>query len=71
MLLNVLDDLADNGYKFALSNVLEHKGKSNEILKAWAKKYNIHYLEKDYKNCNYKTKDKKANSSIEVLITNY
>lgn len=71
MLLDMLDDLDANGYKFALSNVLEHKGKSNEILKAWAKKYNIHYLEKDYKNCNYQTKDKSANSSIEVLITNY
>ena len=71
ILLNMLDDLNNSGYKFALSNVLEHKGKSNEILKAWAKKYNIHHLVKDYKNCNYQTKVKNANSSTEVLITNY
>lgn len=71
MLLDYLDNLDANGYKFALSNVLEHKGKSNDILKAWSQKYTVHYLNKDYKNCNYQTKDKTANSSIEVLITNY
>lgn len=70
-LLQYLDDLNDKGYKWALSNVLEHKGKSNDILKQWSEKYTIHYLNMDYKNCNYQTKDKSANSSIEVLITNY
>lgn len=43
----------------------------NDILKEWSKKYNVHYLNTDYKNCNYQTKDKSANSSVEVLITNY
>lgn len=70
-LLAMLDELNNKGYKFALSNVLEHKGKSNDILKEWAKSYNIHFLKGDYKNCNYQTKDKSANSSVEVLITNY
>jgi DNA adenine methylase Dam len=70
-LLNLLDILDYKQAKFALSNVLEHKGKSNDILKEWSKKYNVHYLNMDYKNCNYQTKDKSANSSIEVLITNY
>lgn len=70
-LLNTLDILSQKGYKFALSNVLEHKGKSNDILKKWSQHYNIHYLSKDYKNCNYQTKDKSDNSSVEVLITNY
>jgi c-di-GMP-related signal transduction protein len=70
-LLNYLDELDSKGYKFALSNVLEHKGKTNEILKHWAAKYNIHYMNIDYKNCNYQTKVKLANSSTEVLITNY
>ena len=70
-LLNYLDELNTAGYKWALSNVLEHKGKSNDILKRWCKKYNIHYLNMDYKNCNYQTKDKSADSSVEVLITNY
>lgn len=70
-LLAFLDDLSTKGYKWAFSNVLEHKGKSNDLLKRWASKYTIHYLNMDYKNCNYHTKDKSANSSIEVLITNY
>lgn len=70
-LLQYLDDLNDKGYRWALSNVLEHKGKSNDILKQWSEKYIVHYLNMDYKNCNYQTKDKSANSSIEVLITNY
>ena len=70
-LLALLDDLSTKGYKWAFSNVLEHKGKSNDLLKSWASKYTIHYLNMDYKNCNYHTKDKSANSSIEVLITNY
>ncbi|MCM1167217.1 MAG: Dam family site-specific DNA-(adenine-N6)-methyltransferase [Lachnospiraceae bacterium] len=70
-LLDYLDDLSDKGYKFALSNVMEHKGKSNEILKDWANKYHVHHLNIDYKNCNYQTKVKTANSSDEVLITNY
>jgi len=70
-LLAYLDELNERGYKFALSNVLEHKGKTNEILKEWAQKYKVHYMNIDYKNCNYHTKDKSANSSTEVLITNY
>lgn len=70
-LLNTLDILNSKGSKFALSNVIEHKGKSNDILKEWMQKYNVHCLSKDYKNCNYHTKDKSANSSVEVLITNY
>ena len=70
-LYNLLDVLNYKGYQFALSNVIQHKGKTNEILTEWSKKYNVHYLKKDYKNCNYHTKDKSANSSVEVLITNY
>lgn len=70
-LLEKLDLCNENGVRFALSNVLEHKGKSNDILKEWSKKYNINYLNYDYSNCNYQTKDKTKKSSVEVLITNY
>lgn len=70
-LLQLLDNLNKKGIRFALSNVLENKGKSNDILKEWSKKYNIHYLNNTYGNCNYQTKDKSKNSTIEVLITNY
>ena len=70
-LLKLLDSLNDNNVKFALSNVLENKGKRNDILIEWCKKYNIHYLNNSYSNCNYHAKDKSKNSTVEVLITNY
>ena len=70
-LLKLLDSLNDNNIKFALSNVLENKGKRNEILIEWCKKYNVHYLNNNYSNCNYHAKDKSKNSTVEVLITNY
>lgn len=60
------------GIKFALSNVIEHKGEKNEILLNWVKnnKYKIHRLNFDYKNSNYHS-SAKNNKTIEVLITNY
>lgn len=70
-LLLLLDKLNEDNVKFALSNVFENKGKSNDILKEWSKKYNIHYLNNTYGNCNYHAKDKSKDSTIEVLITNY
>lgn len=70
-LLNKLDFVNSKNIKFALSNVLEHKGRKNDILKEWSKQYNIHILDCNYGNCNYQTKDKSKDSTIEVLITNY
>lgn len=70
-LLNLLDTLNSKNIKFALSNVFENKNKTNEILKEWSRKYNIHYLEHSYGNCNYHAKDKSNNSTVEVLIANY
>lgn len=69
-LLELLDQLNNRGIRFVLSNVLYHKGESNDLLIEWAKKYNIHYIDKNYNNCNYHIKDK-GNVSIEVLITNF
>ena len=70
-LLNLLDSLNNKGIKFALSNVLENKGKSNDILKYWCKKYNTIHLNNTYGNCNYHAKDKSSNTTDEVLIINY
>ena len=69
-LYDILDDLNKRNIKFALSNVLEDKGRENLMLKEWSKKYNVNYLNNTYSNCNYqaKNKDKKT---VEVLITNY
>ena len=65
-----LDKLNQKGVKFALSNVLEHKGLKNENLINWSKKYSITYIDYNYNNSNYHNKniDKKT---VEVLITNY
>ncbi len=72
-LLQVLDNLNKKGIRFALSNVISHKGKENNILKNWinSNDYNLHYLNKNYSNSNYQTKIRDKNASIEVLVTNY
>jgi DNA adenine methylase len=72
-LLEYLDKCTENGIKFALSNVLEMNGKSNDILKKWVIKrgYKVHHLNYTYGNCNYHKTDKTKNQTDEVLITNY
>lgn len=67
-LYKVLDELNKRKVKFALSNVIAHKGKENILLKEWSKKYKTIYLTSDYSNSSYNTKRDK---SIEVLIINY
>ena len=71
-LLNILSDLDERGVRFGLSNVLEHHGKENLILKNWIdsnEKLQVNYISKSYSNSNYQKKEK--TESIEVLITNY
>lgn len=74
-LLDFLDCLNKREIKFALSNVIESKGKRNDILMNWIlrnkKTYKVHYLNFNYSNSNYQTKDRHKNSTIEVLVTNY
>jgi adenine-specific DNA-methyltransferase len=67
-LYSILDDLDKRGVKFALSNVLEHKGVKNESLIEWSKKYQVHDLNFNYKNSSYNTN---RQDSKEVLIVNY
>src|SRR5690606_31993085 len=72
-LLNLLDNLDSNNIKFALSNVLEHKGKSNDILKSWIScnpDYKINFIDFHYSNSNYQTLDRNKNASVEVLNSN-
>ena len=74
MLLKVLNDLDENKVKFGLSNVLEHKGKSNDILKKWLHdnpKYIVNYMNISYSNSNYQTIIRDKDASVEVFITNY
>ena len=69
-LLNLLDEMNDKGIKFALSNVLEHKGEKNDLLIEWSKKYTTHFLSMNYNNSNYQSTASKS-KTVEVLITNY
>ncbi|HRK26127.1 MAG TPA: DNA adenine methylase [Chitinophagales bacterium] len=73
-LLRTLENLHKQNIRFALSNVLEHKGKENDILQNWLNKNNylkVNYLQSDYSNSNYQTMVREKNASVEVLITNY
>lgn len=69
-LMEYLDKVNAAGAKFAMSNVLEHKGQKNERLIKWAKKYKVHYINSNYNNCCYH-KTERNNPTVEVLITNY
>lgn len=69
-LLDLLDRLNEQGVKFALSNVLYHKGMSNDLLIEWSKKYKVYYIDKSYSNCSYQFKDTDA-KTVEVVITNF
>ena len=73
-LLNYLDKLNDRGIRFALSNVLQSKGKENKLLLDWVNRnigrYRVIYLDYTYANSNYHTKDR-TSKTHEVLIVNY
>ncbi len=69
-LLELLDRLHKQGTRFALSNVLYHKGLSNDLLIEWSKGYQVHYIDRTYSNCSYQFKEREA-VTVEVLITNY
>ncbi len=71
-LFRILTDLSDRAVNFALSNVIEHKGYTNDNLLNWVyiNGYNIHGINFNYDNCNYHTNNRK-NITKEVLITNY
>ena len=70
-LLEILDHLNSKKIKFALSNVIEHKGNTNTLLKKFIKsnKYKVNYIKMNYNNSNYQTI--KSEKTTEVLITNY
>ena len=70
-LYTMLDEANLHGAKFALSNVLYNKGKENEILRDWCRKYNVHHLNHTYSNCSYHAIDRDKTTTDEVLITNY
>lgn len=66
----LMNQLSNMGIRYALSNVIEHKGKSNDLLKNFVNSFNVHinYLNYNYNNSSYNSK---GTGSVEVLITNY
>lgn len=72
-LLRKLDKLNSMGVSFALSNVIQHKGRVNSLLKKWLDnnpEYLINSIDINYSNSNYHAKNKDK-MTTEVLITNY
>lgn len=69
-LFSILDDLDRQKVKFALSDVAEHKGETNDELISWMNKYNVHEIASSYKNSNYQAKNRDA-ITREILVTNY
>ena len=67
-LYEVLNILDSNNVKWALSNVIEHKGLINQSLLDFSKDFTVHPLNYSYANSSYNTT---RTQSIEVLITNY
>ena len=66
-LLKKLDDLNKKKVKWALSNVIEYKGKKNKILINWSKKYKSYKIKSNYISFN----DNTIKSFKEVLIQNF
>ncbi len=71
-LLRFMDELNDRGIKYVLSNMLEHKGRRNELLTDWIAQRNVEVvnIDMDYSNSNYQV-DGKDTGTTEVLIKNY
>lgn len=68
-LLKLLDTLNVRGVRFALSNVINYKGRVNELLLNWTedRKYNLHPIKSNYISYH----DNTINSFNDVLITNF
>ena len=67
-LYDILDDLNDKGIKFGITNLVNHKGHVNEIIKTWGKKYKIFNINSNYISFNDNTI---KTDSKEIFVTNY
>lgn len=71
-LLDFMDNLNARGIRFALSNMLEHKGRKNQLLIDWIGQRDLQVVDiiMDYSNSNYQV-DGKNSGTVEVLVKNY
>ena len=67
-----MEELNARGIKFVLSNMLEHKGRKNQLLIDWIEQRNLQVLgvNMDYSNSNYQVEGKDS-GTVEVLVKNY
>ena len=68
-LLNLIDGLNDNGYRFMLSNVSQSNGKRNNLLCDWMQKYNVRHIHRQYLNSS--SQKKNLSAADEVVISNF
>ncbi|MDR2594378.1 MAG: Dam family site-specific DNA-(adenine-N6)-methyltransferase [Fibromonadaceae bacterium] len=66
-LLQKLDSLNSKNVKFAISNVIDYKGKKNLIFSKWSKKYNTYNIKSNY----ISFRDNSIKKFTEILVTNY
>lgn len=67
-LLTILDELNAKNIKFAISNLIGHKGQKNIIFEKWAEKYNVYEISSNYLDYHNNTPKE---FHREVLVTNY
>jgi DNA adenine methylase len=66
-LLGILDELNERGVRFAISNLLTHKGQENTIFAEWSAKYTTDKITSNYISYH----DNSVKNSREVLVRNY
>ena len=71
-LLRFMDELNARGIRFVLSNMLEHKGRKNNLLIDWIDQRDMQVvgINMDYSNSNYQVEGKNS-GTVEVLVKNY
>lgn len=71
-LLQFMDGLNARNIRFALSNILEHKGRKNQQLIDWIGRRNLSVvrINMDYSNSNYQVEGKDT-GTVEILVKNY
>lgn len=70
-LYELINEINNRGFKFLLSNVIEHNGIKNDKLLKFVEENNYKIITKEYNygNCSYQKKNR--SESIECLISNY
>jgi DNA adenine methylase Dam len=71
-LLNWIDYINKNGFKFLLSNTFSHRGIENKELMEWSSNYKVKYIDMTYNAWSSRVESvKKEDKTIEVLISNF